>query len=114
PLAEGDSDSLTVIVDGSTVEGFADGGQVAMASRVYFEGGCSSITSTTDGDAQVLRDWYISHPSSLLTQRPPPPISPTRRLHDARPRLTASAHVWPNVSPARSLRHRAYRAPFAQ
>lgn len=62
PLAEGDSDSLTVIVDGSTVEVFADGGQVAMASRVYFEGGCSSITATTDGDAQVLRDWYISHP----------------------------------------------------
>ena len=62
PLAEGDSDSLTVIVDGSTVEVFADGGQVAMASRVYFEGGCSSITASTDGDAQVLRDWYISHP----------------------------------------------------
>ena len=62
PLAEGDSDSLTVIVDGSTVEVFADGGQVAMASRVYFEGGCSSITATTDGDAQVLRDWYINHP----------------------------------------------------
>ena len=62
PLAEGDSDSLTVIVDGSTVEVFADGGQVAMASRVYFEGGCSAITATTDGDAQVLRDWYINHP----------------------------------------------------
>lgn len=61
PLADGDSDSLTVIVDGSTVEVFADGGQVAMASRVYFEGGCSSITASTDGDAEIIRDWYINH-----------------------------------------------------
>ena len=61
PLAEGDSDSLTVVVDGSTVEVFADGGQVAMASRVYFDGGCSSITATTDGDADIIRDWYINH-----------------------------------------------------
>ena len=61
PLAEGDSDSLTVIVDGSTVEVFADGGQVAMASRVYFDGGFSSVTASAEGDAEILRDWYINH-----------------------------------------------------
>ena len=61
PLADGDSDSLTVIIDGSTIEVFADGGQVAMASRVYFEGGCSSIEASADGDAHIIRDWYINH-----------------------------------------------------
>jgi beta-fructofuranosidase len=57
PLQEGDTDSLTILVDGSTVEVFADGGQVTMASRVYFDGGCSGITSKTTGDAEILRDW---------------------------------------------------------
>ncbi|MFH0411757.1 GH32 C-terminal domain-containing protein [Corynebacterium sp. L4756] len=61
PLADGDSDSLTVIVDGSTVEVFADGGQVAMASRVYFDGGCTNIKATAHGDAEIVRDWYINH-----------------------------------------------------
>lgn len=57
PLQEGDTDSLTILVDGSTVEVFADGGQVTMASRVYFDGGCSGITAETTGDAEILRDW---------------------------------------------------------
>ena len=54
-LAEDDSDSLTIIIDGSTVEVFADGGQVAMASRVYFTGGCGGLR--TSGDAEILREW---------------------------------------------------------
>jgi len=43
PLGEGDTDTITVIADGSTVEVFADGGQVAMASRVYFNGQCEEF-----------------------------------------------------------------------
>lgn len=56
-LAEGDSDSLSVFVDGSTVEVFADGGAMAMASRVYFDGGCSSLRATTAGGAEIVRSW---------------------------------------------------------
>lgn len=57
PIDEGDSDSLTIIVDGSTIEVFADGGQVAMASRVYFDGGCSGFTFDCAGGADVVRYW---------------------------------------------------------
>lgn len=57
PLREDDSDSLTVIVDGSTVEVFADGGQIAMASRVHFDGGCSGMITETTGDAEIERSW---------------------------------------------------------
>ncbi|MCK7678145.1 GH32 C-terminal domain-containing protein [Corynebacterium sp. CCM 9186] len=55
PLAEADTDSLTVIVDGSTVEVFVDGGVAALASRVYFTDGCSGFTVHTEGGARVLR-----------------------------------------------------------
>ncbi|QNE89320.1 GH32 C-terminal domain-containing protein [Corynebacterium incognita] len=57
PLAEGDSDSLTIIVDGSVVEVYADGGQVAMTSRVYFDGGFSECEATVSGDASIERSW---------------------------------------------------------
>ena len=56
-LDEGDSDSLTIIVDGSTVEVFADGGLVAMSSRVYFDNGCSGFDISTSGSAEILREW---------------------------------------------------------
>ena len=56
-LAEGDSDSLTVVVDGATVEVYADGGQVAMGSRVYFEKGCSDVIVETSGDAVIEQSW---------------------------------------------------------
>ncbi|WKS50008.1 GH32 C-terminal domain-containing protein [Corynebacterium propinquum] len=59
-LADSDSDSLTIIVDGSTVEVFADGGCVAMTSRVYFAGGCSRIDASTTGAAKIERDWHRS------------------------------------------------------
>ncbi|MDO4762260.1 MAG: GH32 C-terminal domain-containing protein [Corynebacterium sp.] len=50
PLGEGDTDAVTVIADGSTVEVFADGGQVALASRVYFNGICEEFRiEHTDG-----------------------------------------------------------------
>ncbi|VEH80117.1 sucrose-6-phosphate hydrolase [Corynebacterium kutscheri] len=47
PLNEDDTDSLTIIVDASTVEVFADGGQIAMASRVYFNGQCEEFFLST-------------------------------------------------------------------
>ena len=56
-LVEGDSDSLTVVVDGATVEVYADGGQVAMGSRVYFEKGCSDVIVETSGDAVIEQSW---------------------------------------------------------
>ena len=59
-LAEGDSDTLTIIQDGSTVEVFVDGGLIAMASRVYFEGGCSGLRVETSGDAVIEQDWQRS------------------------------------------------------
>lgn len=57
-LAEGDSDSLSIFVDGSCVEVFADGGAIAMSSRVYIDGGCSDIRVSTSGAAEVIRGWH--------------------------------------------------------
>lgn len=56
-LREGDSDTLTVIVDGSTVEVFADGGQAAMASRVYIKGGLSKFDLHTEGEAKIYQSF---------------------------------------------------------
>ncbi|GAB3696912.1 GH32 C-terminal domain-containing protein [Corynebacterium nasicanis] len=56
-LAEGESDSLSLFVDGSTVEVFADGGAVTMASRVYIDGGCSEIRVEVSGAAEVGQYW---------------------------------------------------------
>ena len=56
-LAKGDTDSLSIFVDGSTLEVFADGGAVAMASRVYAEGGCHGIRVEVDGDAVIEQCW---------------------------------------------------------
>lgn len=55
PLTEDDTDSVTIIVDGSTVEVFADGGQIAMASRVYFNGYCEAFTPQASDGADILR-----------------------------------------------------------
>ena len=59
-LADGDSDTLTIIQDGSTVEVFVDGGLIAMASRVYFDGGCSGMEVETTGEAVIEPDWQRS------------------------------------------------------
>ncbi|WP_080795587.1 GH32 C-terminal domain-containing protein [Corynebacterium pacaense] len=56
PLTAEDTDSMFILVDGSTVEVFADGGYVAMASRVYFDGGpISAFDVSITGDACVRR-----------------------------------------------------------
>ncbi|WP_293771725.1 GH32 C-terminal domain-containing protein [uncultured Corynebacterium sp.] len=59
PLAEGDEDSLTVVVDGSTIEVYADSGLVAMSSRMYFEGGCSGFRVETTGDAEIQNAFEV-------------------------------------------------------
>lgn len=62
-LLEGDSDTLTVIVDGSTVEVFADGGQVALASRVYIKGGRAEFEVRTEGEATIHRSFTNAAPA---------------------------------------------------
>ncbi len=59
-LAEGDTDSLSIFVDGSTLEVFADGGAVTMASRVYIDGGCQEIRVELNGDAVIEQYWSRS------------------------------------------------------
>lgn len=60
PLDGSSSDSLTIIVDGSTVEVFADGGVATLASRVYFNGGFQSFAVKTFGSAAVERCYEVS------------------------------------------------------
>ncbi len=57
PLAEGDDDTLTIVVDGSTVEVYADSGLVTMSSRMYFEDGCSGFKVETTGEASISRSF---------------------------------------------------------
>lgn len=54
-LHEDDTDAITIVVDGPTVEVFADGGQVAMASRVYFEGSCNEFRVHCSDRAELQR-----------------------------------------------------------
>lgn len=55
PLSVDDTDAVTIITDGSTVEVFADGGQVAMASRVIFNGTCEDFLIEASSEASVER-----------------------------------------------------------
>ncbi|APT84487.1 GH32 C-terminal domain-containing protein [Corynebacterium aquilae] len=64
PLIAADSDTLTVIVDGCTIEVFADGGVVAMASRIDFSGE-PVITASTTGGAKILHSDIISAQTPL-------------------------------------------------
>lgn len=57
PLTDLDTDSLSIFVDGSTVEVFADSGAIAMASRVYIHGGCHEFRARTEGEAEILRSY---------------------------------------------------------
>ncbi len=59
-LDDGDTDAMTIIVDGSTVEVFADGGQAAMASRVYFNGKCEEFV------VACTRNVKIEHTSTVV------------------------------------------------
>ncbi|APT92813.1 beta-fructosidase [Corynebacterium phocae] len=59
-IAEGEENSLTIIVDGSTVEIFADSGLVAMASRMYFTNRCSGFQVETCDGAEVIQSFECS------------------------------------------------------
>lgn len=63
PVDPADSHSLSVFVDGSTVEVFADGGEAALASRVYIPGGLPTFNVTTTGGAEIER-CYEHSPNS--------------------------------------------------
>lgn len=60
PVAAADSHSLSVFADGSTVEVFANGGEAALASRVYIPGGLPTFKVTTSGGATVERSYEHS------------------------------------------------------
>ncbi|SDS21712.1 GH32 C-terminal domain-containing protein [Corynebacterium timonense] len=56
-LHDEDEDSITIIVDGSTLEVFAGGGAVTMSSRLWPEGGCSGIRVRSAGEARIHGEW---------------------------------------------------------
>lgn len=59
-IGEDEEDTITVIVDGSTLEVYADGGAVVMSSRIWPENGCIGIRSRAKGDASILNEWRRS------------------------------------------------------
>lgn len=59
-LIAADTDSLTIIVDGSTVEVFADGGVIAMSSRIYFTGMCSGFEVEAKDGAATLQIFEVA------------------------------------------------------
>lgn len=59
PLIAADTDAMTIVVDGSTVEVFADGGAMAMASRVYFPAEFEEFRVTHSASATIERQTDI-------------------------------------------------------
>ncbi|MCU9519263.1 GH32 C-terminal domain-containing protein [Corynebacterium sp. ES2794-CONJ1] len=59
PLLYDATSSMTVIIDGSTVEVFGNGGQVAMASRVYFDGPTTRFVLHNSEQVEVERSTLI-------------------------------------------------------
>ncbi|QGU02391.1 Sucrose-6-phosphate hydrolase [Corynebacterium kalinowskii] len=53
PLIAADTDALTIIVDGSAVEVFADGGAMTMASRLYAQSRIVEFRTTAVGSAVI-------------------------------------------------------------
>ncbi|AWB82158.1 beta-fructosidase [Corynebacterium yudongzhengii] len=60
PVVDSDSQSLSIFVDGSTVEVFVDGGEAALASRAYIVGGEATFEVTTSGGAKIERAYEHS------------------------------------------------------
>lgn len=56
PLIAADTDALTIIVDSSTVEVFADGGAMTMASRLYTQSRIVEFRTTVVGSAQIEQE----------------------------------------------------------
>ena len=60
PLDRADTNALTVITDGSCLEVFADGGAVAMSSRLWSARGLNGFTITCHGGASVTQNLEFS------------------------------------------------------
>lgn len=56
-LDDDDEDHITVIVDGSTLEVYAGGGAVTMASRFWPEGGPADLRVAAAGEAEIVNQW---------------------------------------------------------
>ncbi|MDY5784796.1 GH32 C-terminal domain-containing protein [Corynebacterium sp.] len=56
-LGDDDEDSVTIIVDSSTIEVFAGGGAVTLSSRFWPADGCSGIRVRAHGDAEIFSEW---------------------------------------------------------
>lgn len=56
PLIAADTDALTIIVDGSAVEVYADGGAMTMASRLYCQNRITEFRVTTQGGAVIEQE----------------------------------------------------------
>ncbi|WP_257158730.1 GH32 C-terminal domain-containing protein [Corynebacterium cystitidis] len=56
-LHDEDEDSVSVLVDGNTLEVYAGGGAVVMASRVRAESKVVELRVTKDGDAVIHSEW---------------------------------------------------------
>ncbi|MEJ5997109.1 GH32 C-terminal domain-containing protein [Corynebacterium sp. H130] len=59
PLIAADTDAITIIVDGSAVEIFADGGAMTMASRLYCQARITEFRSSVKGDAVIEQESEI-------------------------------------------------------
>lgn len=58
-LIAADTDALTILIDGSTVEVFADGGMATMASRIYFNNICSHLEIEATGGAELHQCYEV-------------------------------------------------------
>lgn len=58
-LIAADTDALTILVDGSTVEVFADGGVATMASRVYFSDVCTDLEVVASDGAELQQCYEV-------------------------------------------------------
>lgn len=59
PLIAADTDALTIIVDGSAVEVYADGGAMTMASRLYAQSRIVDFQVTVVGEAVIEQETAI-------------------------------------------------------
>lgn len=60
PLIAADTDALTIIVDGSTVEIYADGGAMTMASRLYPQSQIVSFRATAMSGGKIERESIVT------------------------------------------------------
>ncbi|WIM68568.1 GH32 C-terminal domain-containing protein [Corynebacterium breve] len=57
PLADDDEDNISIVVDGNTLEVYAGGGAVVMASRIWPHNGIHGIRVRASEDATIHSEW---------------------------------------------------------